>query len=58
MLSRGAWGRSTLAVAAATSELPDGSSDRTHAAEGFTFVELLIKFAPHEGRLYQTRRQR
>ena len=35
-------------MAASTSELPHGSSDCTHAAEGLTFVELFIKFALEE----------
>ena len=37
-----------MGVAASTSEFPNNSSDRTHAAEGFTFVELFIKFALEE----------
>ena len=37
-----------MSVAASTSELPDSSSDRAHAAEGLTFVELLIEFALEE----------
>jgi hypothetical protein len=50
-------------TSASTSELPDSSSDCTHAAEGFAFVELLVKFALEEvivklaspeGTLYQT----
>jgi hypothetical protein len=52
VLSGGAWGRPTLAVAAATSastsELPDCASDCAHAAEGFALVELLIEFALEE----------
>jgi len=47
-LSGSAWGRPTVAVTASTSEFPDSSSDRTHASEGFTFVELLIKFTLFE----------
>ena len=37
-----------MGVAASTSEFPNNSSNRTHAAEGFTFVELFIKFALEE----------
>ena len=29
-------------------ELPDSTSDHTHAAEGFAFVEFLIKLALEE----------
>jgi len=35
-------------VAASTLELPDSTSDHTHAAEGFAFVEFLIKLALEE----------
>jgi len=48
ILSGGAWGRPAVGVAASTSELPDSSSDCAHAAEGFTFVEFLIKLALEE----------
>jgi len=55
-------------VTASTSELSDSSSDLSHAAEGFTFVEPFIKLALEEvivelaslrseERLYQTNRQ-
>ena len=37
-----------MSVAASTSELPDSTSDRAHAAEGLTFVEFLIKLALEE----------
>jgi len=48
ILSGGAWGRPAVGVAASTSEFPDSTSDRAHAAEGLTFVELFIKFALEE----------
>jgi len=44
ILSGGAWSRPAVGVAASTSEFPDSTSDRAHAAEGLTFVELLIEF--------------